>query len=317
MIPRVLYAQDKLFHYHLPLSLYSRIEIPTRHRGMNSIRIQGNSTTNEPPLVLLHGFGSGLGFFFATLNHLVDSGKTVYLVDWLGCGGSDRPIVEKCIGPAISADFFTGSLKDWLDGEKINKADIIGHSLGGLLVKEFSDKHPERVSKLILASPAGLATSTSSKYANSFSRQLLDILWSADVTPQQLVRLAGRQRGHTMVTRAIQSRFARALNFNVPLLADYLYEITVAHPSGEFALNALLNPPFRKGAVVARRPITGFNGNFPVHVIYGDRDWLGTSSAIENGRRVGAKVSIMQNATHHLYIDNPKEFARLCTLNLV
>jgi cardiolipin-specific phospholipase len=264
-------------------------------------------------VIVLHGFGSGLGFFFATLPHMAATGRTIYLIDWLGCGGSERPVVKHC-APGMNADFFNLPLKDWMTAEGISKADIVGHSLGGLISKEFSDKFPERVSRLVLASPAGFGGISPSKTSSeSFSRQLLDMMWSSNITPQQVVRLAGRQRGHALVTRAVHGRFANSPAFNVPLLADYLYEITVAHPSGEYALNALLSPPFQAGAVVARRPITQFSGNFPVNVIFGDRDWLGTASAVENAKKVADKVSIMKGATHHLYMDNPVEFAKLCT----
>ena len=214
----------------------------------------------------------------------------------------------------MNADFFTFALKEWMDGEQIKNATIIGHSLGGLLAKEFSDKFPERLKTLVLASPAGFGTISGRNSAESFSRQLLDMLWSSDVTPQQVVRIAGRTRGHAMVTRAVQSRFNKSSSFSVPLLADYLYEVTVAHPSGEYALNALLSPPFQKGVIVARQPIKDFKGNFPVHVIFGDRDWLGTQNALDNARKIVNRVSIMKDATHHLYMDGPAQFATLCAM---
>jgi len=234
----------------------------------------------------------------------------VYLVDWLGCGGSERPVVKCAAG--LASDFFTVSLHDWMRAEGIESANIVAHSLGGLIAKDFSDKFPYTVANLVLVSPAGFGSAPAKNPAETFGRQLLDMLWSSNVTPQQIVRIAGKVRGHNLVTRAVQGRFSHLPSFNVHLLADYLYEITVARPSGEYALNALLSPPFQRGAVVARKPITSFQPGLPVHVLFGDRDWLGTPTAIENAANTGARVSIMMNATHHLYLDRPAEFARLC-----
>ena len=312
-IQRILNAQNAVLKHHLPSALYQSLETPPRHAGLNSVKVPGRpELKGKPPLILLHGFGSGLGFFFASLPYLAQSGRTVYLVDWLGCGGSDRPHVSQ---NQMGAEFFTTSLNRWMEDEGIENATVVGHSLGGLLAKEFSEKYSEKISSLVLASPAGFGSvSTQATAKESFVRQLLDVMWNSNMTPQHLIRMAGATRGRAMVTRAVRGRFGNHSEFNHSLIAEYLYEITVAKASGEYALNALLSPPFQQGAVVARRPISELpgKGKFPVHVIFGDHDWLGTPSACENAKSIGAKLTIMRNAGHHLYMDDPITFAKLC-----
>jgi hypothetical protein len=70
-IARILVSQNSLLKHHLPPALYSRLETPRRHAGLNAVKVKGQNDNKKPPLILLHGFGSGLGFFFATLPHLV------------------------------------------------------------------------------------------------------------------------------------------------------------------------------------------------------------------------------------------------------
>ena len=41
-------------------------------------------------LLLMHGFGSGLGFFFSNYDYFANSFDRVIAVDWLGMGGSSR-----------------------------------------------------------------------------------------------------------------------------------------------------------------------------------------------------------------------------------
>ena len=49
-------------------------------------------TDNKPPLVLTHGFGSGLAMYYRNLNGLASRpGRLVYCIDWLGMGRSSRP----------------------------------------------------------------------------------------------------------------------------------------------------------------------------------------------------------------------------------
>src|SRR6056300_1687483 len=65
-----------------------------RKHGLNVVEYASETRGKSlPTVVLLHGFGSGLGFFFRNIDPLLQSGTVgrVLLVDWLGMGGSDRP----------------------------------------------------------------------------------------------------------------------------------------------------------------------------------------------------------------------------------
>ena len=47
---------------------------------------------DDVPIVMTHGFGSGLAMFYRNLDDLsARSGRRVYAVDWLGMGRSSRP----------------------------------------------------------------------------------------------------------------------------------------------------------------------------------------------------------------------------------
>ena len=54
-------------------------------------------------------------------------------------------------------EFFIHSIEAWIRSQNVNeKFVIIAHSFGGNIATHFSLRYPERVSKLILLSPAGI-----------------------------------------------------------------------------------------------------------------------------------------------------------------
>jgi pimeloyl-ACP methyl ester carboxylesterase len=105
-----------------------------------------------PPLVLLHGFGGGVGIWLSNLDELAKT-HTVYAVDILGFGRSSRPkFVKPSDGAADAAEaFLVDSLDEWSNVLKLNKFDLLGHSMGGYLSAVYALKYPQKLTHLILA----------------------------------------------------------------------------------------------------------------------------------------------------------------------
>ena len=118
-------------------------------------------------MVLLHGYGAGLGFFFKNYGTLADwagrKGTNVYAVDWLGMGRSARvPFnvtakrTDVVARVSEAESFFIDSLEEWREKMGLEEMTIVGHSLGAYLSAAYALKYPDRVNKLILLSPAGV-----------------------------------------------------------------------------------------------------------------------------------------------------------------
>jgi cardiolipin-specific phospholipase len=121
-------------------------------------------TVECPPknaLVICHGFGAGLGFWYRNYMGLSQvPGWRVYSLDWLGMGRSSRtPLPKRDKNGTDDSDidqveaYFVDALEDWRRKCNIEKMTLLGHSLGGYLAAIYALKYPERVTKLILASP--------------------------------------------------------------------------------------------------------------------------------------------------------------------
>ena len=361
-------AQDKLLQTFVKAS-FKRFTPTESTGGLNSVEF--TSKSGFKTVILAHGFGSGLGFFFNNVDALLqhpDVGRVV-LVDWLGMGGSERPecnlrpirrITSSCwtsgwcdsrFTPSLAVDFFVDPFAEWMKSAIINvdstKGDsnvvLVGHSLGGYLAARYVLKHSSQlVTKLVLASPVGFPPRPYNQLQRAqlpTTFRILDALWSANMTPQQLVRIMGSTRGRQSTRRALLGRIPHLVDGNkgsdlVDILADYLYHITVAAPSGEYAMNSLLEPVVSQDTmgVFAREPLEvlfnmssdPWEPSFPrlrsIKVLFGDHDWMrpnepSAQRAMQGIQEVSkGKIQIsvvtVPHAGHHLYLDNPIDFVR-------
>jgi len=95
------------------------------------------------PLFLIHGFGAKKESWIAQVPELSKHYKVITL-DNRGAGKSERPEAE------YTMEIFADDLNALMGHLGIEKANIAGWSLGGMIVQNFILKYPERVNKLIL-----------------------------------------------------------------------------------------------------------------------------------------------------------------------
>jgi pimeloyl-ACP methyl ester carboxylesterase len=102
------------------------------------------------PLLLIHGL-AGSGLWWARNVQRLAEHRRVYLVDLPGFGRSRSargiPLIE-------CATFLTR----WMDALNIQRASMIGHSMGGGIAAGLAADYPERVDRLILVNAAALPT---------------------------------------------------------------------------------------------------------------------------------------------------------------
>lgn len=106
---------------------------------------------SNPPVILLHGSCSNSAFWFSEIMTL-SANYRVYAVDIIGEAGNSAE--ER---PSLDTDAFAIWLGEVLTALELEKAALIGNSLGGWMSLKFATAYPERVSRLILIASAGLA----------------------------------------------------------------------------------------------------------------------------------------------------------------
>ncbi|MBC5993973.1 alpha/beta fold hydrolase [Pontibacter sp. SD6] len=104
-------------------------------------------------IIFIHGLGSYLPAWEKNIESLKSNYRTIAL-DLPGYGKSSKENVQ------VSMDAYAKTVLELMDKLKLKKATLAGHSMGGQIAITAALQAPERVSKLILAAPAGLETFT-------------------------------------------------------------------------------------------------------------------------------------------------------------
>jgi pimeloyl-ACP methyl ester carboxylesterase len=103
------------------------------------------------PIVLVHGTGGRADRWLRNVDALAAAGHHVYAFDLPGHGFASKGGGLDCSVPG-----YRRFLGDFLDAMKIDKAAIVGTSLGGHVVASYACEHPDRVRALVLSGSMGL-----------------------------------------------------------------------------------------------------------------------------------------------------------------
>lgn len=101
-----------------------------------------------PAVVFLHGSGpgaSGASNFRQNIDAFVDAGYRVILPDLIGYGASSKPE-----GIDYTLQLFTDTVYDALRQHGVERAALVGNSLGGGVALQLTLDHPEFTTSLVL-----------------------------------------------------------------------------------------------------------------------------------------------------------------------
>jgi pimeloyl-ACP methyl ester carboxylesterase len=101
-----------------------------------------------PAVVLIHGYTDNARDWVPMLPYLSKRFRLI-LVDLRGHGKSSKP---ECCYTRVD---FAYDIKLLLDALSIQKADIVGHSLGSIVAQTFAEFWPERTNRVVLIASTG------------------------------------------------------------------------------------------------------------------------------------------------------------------
>ena len=253
---------------------------PLKTVRRNGRAIAYRAAGEGPPLVLLHGIGSGSASWEAQFDGL-SARCRVIAWDTPGYGGSD-PLP----GERPSSGAYGDAIADLLDGLGLERVHLLGHSLGGLIATAFSARHPERLLSVTLSDAAG-------GYLNS---------------PEEIRvgRLKARIEAMTALGPAEVAK-RRAREVLSPSAPEDIYEKVLSvqsrlRPDGYAQAARMLH----NSDILADAAAIGV----PALVMYGSEDTV-TPEAI--GRDIAAAISgaryvTLEGLGHASYVEGPEAF---------
>lgn len=264
---------------------------------------------DRTPVVLLHGFGGGVGLWALNLDALSGQ-RAVYALDMLGFGQSSRPPFPQ--GARQAEDRFVDSIEEWRAALGLETMILLGHNLGGYLAASYSLRYPDRVNHMILVEPWGFP-----QRPDAAQEQRPVPVWIKALgamlnpfNPLAGLRLVGPLGPTLLQTLRPDFRKKFSSMFTDNTVSEYIYHLNVQTPSGETAFKDMTVPyGWAKRPMLQR--IDRVHPDIPITVVYGSRSSIdGNSGHTVKQLRPYSHVQIesIRGAGHYVYADQPEDF---------
>lgn len=232
-------------------------------------------------VILLHGLGGDTTNWAMTIPALA-SKYHVYVPDQIGFGQSDKPIINYRVATLVEF------LAQFYKKLGIEKATLVGNSLGGWTAAAFTIAYPEKVEKLVLVDAAGY---TSKRWGGPEpSKELYSVLNPA--------------------TTADLKKSMSAVFYNKAMITDAFIETAFANKlkKGDgYTINAFIDSVMRGDDYIDDKVK---NIKAPTLVIWGREDGLTPLAMGEAFARdiSGAQKLIIEKCGHVPQLEKAMEF---------
>ena len=149
------------------------MKTPTLKAANGDVRIAYEARGSGSPLLLMQGLGYGRWGWEPVVDAFADEFRVLFY-DNRGIGESDVPA-----GPYTAGQLAEDAVAV-LDAEGIERADVVGTSLGGMAAQELAISFPERVGRLVLA-----CTTPGGPSSYPMPQQTVDLMRSAPTLPPE------------------------------------------------------------------------------------------------------------------------------------
>ena len=151
---RTLYARGELDMAVRFEGLFRLPDGRDPHLRVHDVALPGRRVStltlgSGPDVLLIHGLGAAKSSFFDLAASLADAGYRVHALDLPGFGGSSKPAIAP-----YTARWFADTVLGVMDALDIERAHLVGNSMGGRVALELGLRRPERVRAIAALCPA-------------------------------------------------------------------------------------------------------------------------------------------------------------------
>jgi pimeloyl-ACP methyl ester carboxylesterase len=263
--------------------------------SLHGHRVHFSIAGRGPAVVLIHGVAGRAGQWDQALALLAED-YTVIAPDLMGHGDSAKPRGDYSLGAHASG------IRDLLVGLNIERASIVGHSLGGGIAMQFAYQFPERCERLVLVSSGGLGEEVHALLraatlpGSEFVLPLLAhprLLELVSVIPRALGRVGFRTR----VDLEEMARGYQSLS-NAEARSAFIH-----------TLRSVIDPTGQRIDASDRLYLAS---KMPSLIIWGGRDRIIPARHAQSAHKSmpGSRLELFDEAGHFPQLDDPLRFAR-------
>jgi pimeloyl-ACP methyl ester carboxylesterase len=271
-------------------------ELVVHYRRIHGYRRAFVHVGKGPAILLIHGIGDRSDTW-KDLIPLLARDYTVIAPDLLGHGRSDKPRAD------YSVAGYANAMRDLLSVLDIEKATVVGHSLGGGVAMQFAYQYPERCERLVLVATGGIA-----REVNGWLR--LAAAPNADLVLPFLRFRATRLVGHALF------RTFRALGTDLGRDAGDLLRMFDALPD-QTALGAFVRTLRAvvdwRGQVITMLDRCYLTRGMPTLLIWGAHDAIVpfAHAQLAHAAMPGSRLEVFDEAGHFPHHQDPVRFLAL------
>jgi pimeloyl-ACP methyl ester carboxylesterase len=243
-----------------------------------------------PPVVLIHGMLNSSSHWRSVALNLARD-YTVIAPDLIGHGDSAAPRGDYSLGAHAS------SIRDLLAAMGIDRASIVGHSLGGGVAMQFFYQFPQRTERLVLISSGGLGQAVS-PVLRTAALPGISAMLSLTIHPRLLGALTATGRG-------LRQRDVR-LGVYIQALARALRPLENAEARRAFlqTLRAVIDVHGQRVSATDRLYLLE---SMPTLIVWGERD---NTIPLQHGLRAHAEIphshfKTLPRAAHFPHLEDP------------
>lgn len=253
-----------------------------RRLPVNTVPGWLGSGHQQTPLILLHGMGSTASVWLPQLEYF---GQSRQVIAWTSPGYGNSASV-----PTLSWPVLANALANMLDALHIEKAHILGHSIGGMVAQEFYHHFPCRVTSLILSATSDGFGAADPEWKAAFLRQRTEPLAQYDSFAQAAPGILNHFLGPQISTHMRQLAALAAHSIERDRYIDYMRLLVTFDRKTELA-----------------------NITVPTLLMAGELDDQAPPKGMQRmaDRMPDARLQQLQNTKHMANLEVPLEFNRI------
>jgi len=267
-------------------------DLEPQHLTLHGHEVRYFRAGEGPPVLLIHGVAGSATTWKPTFERLAEH-YDVLAPDLPGHGRSDKYRAD------YSISGFAVHLRDVLVATGMQRATVVGHSLGGGIAMQLAYQHPDRVERLVLVASGGLG------------REVSPLLRAASLPGSELV-LPLVANFYTRAWGNLINGVVGRTGLRVPAAAETWRGISsLAEPRTRRAfLRTIRSVIDVSGQAVSAKDRLYLATAVPLLIMWGERDRIIPvhHAHATHEQMPGSRLELFEHAGHFLHNEEPERF---------